>query len=153
VILLAALAPRTHIRARYVTAPTEMVKGDVPGDAQDPSKEGYVSLLVLWQYDDYLGEHMLRDVLSRMMIANDALNVAIDVVCVAHIEITESRLVAELRPDDHTRHGPVVLRSVVERCPQPKARAAAVVGIVGCGRGCAGHLQIHTSGPSERNTD
>ena len=63
----------------------------------DPGQERHLLLLVFVDHVDQLREHLLGDVFGLVGVADDALDVAVDVVGVAGVEEAERLAVALLR--------------------------------------------------------
>ena len=64
----------------------QMIDRDVPSHPQDPGGERHRPRLVLLDGRDQLHEHLLRAVLGLVLLANNAQDVAVDVVLVADVK-------------------------------------------------------------------
>lgn len=106
----------------------QVVDGDVVGDAQDPAREGQRALLVARDRGDQLGEQMLGEVLGLVLVADDAVDVAADVPCVAPVEERHRLQVAGLRPPDSVRDAPVAIVAILERLPANEAGGGCACG-------------------------
>ena len=104
-------------------------------EAQQPGGERDSAAVVLDDHRHQLREHLLRDVFGLVVVADDAADVAVDVVGVAHVQEAQRLLVAgpgachRLRDD-----AALSRRAVVEgRVAAEAARRAAVLQLVGAG--------------------
>jgi hypothetical protein len=107
--LLVPVVGRAHLLERDLAAAPDVVEGRIPRHPQYPGAERHLALLVL-AYDGHeLGEHDLGDVLGVVAISDDALDVALHVVGVAHVEEVHRTRVPLLGAGDGPREETVVI--------------------------------------------
>jgi len=129
-LVLAALA---HFLARDRATLAHVVDGDVPRHAQDPRGERNLAGLVLVEVGQQLREHVLRDVLCLVVVAQQAGHVAVDVVGVTDVEKAQRLLVALLGAghracNEAARLGVVVKAGRAPEMTFEHARARALLG-------------------------
>jgi len=111
-LVVAVILP-ADLLARNGSAGSDVVEGCVACDSQDPGRKGNLPLLVLSDHVHQLGEDIMSDVLSLMMVLDEASDIAMDVVRVAHVEEMHGLHVAALRPLDSGCYEPAVARATI----------------------------------------
>ena len=87
----------------------QVVQCGVAGDPQQPAREGHAAVLVARDHRHQLHEHVLGDVFGVLFVTDDAADVAVDVVRIAHVEeadrVAVTFLCACYREANFTRDG------------------------------------------------
>lgn len=106
---------------RHQPVGPQLIDRDVASEAEQPGEERNTPVVVLGDCGDQLGEHVLGDILSLVLVTDDRPDVAVDVLGVDDVQETDGVPVALLGPSDGQPDLREGLWRPVDRRPAAKA--------------------------------